>query len=63
MGLANDNLSGERKRWEPPAIRPLPRLSERNTPTIVSASSPDQHTSDLSDVERLFWRHGDNEGG
>ncbi|MGC9969782.1 MAG: hypothetical protein ABSE56_04250 [Bryobacteraceae bacterium] len=35
-------------------IRPLSRLGERTAPTTVSASSPELHASDLTDLEALL---------
>lgn len=37
-------------KWEPPKIRPLPRLGELTTPTTFSASTPEQHRSDISEL-------------
>ena len=39
------------KEWERPSIKPLFRLGELTTPTTFSASSPDRHTSDISELK------------
>ena len=40
--------------WSRPTIRPLPRLGELTTPTTFSASSPDRHGSDISEMRKGF---------
>lgn len=49
---ANDwqTFPGAPKKWRRPTIRPLFRLGELTTPTTFSASSPDRHRSDISEL-------------
>ena len=36
--------------WVKPSIRPLFKLGEQTTPTTYSASSPEKHKSDISEL-------------
>jgi len=40
--------------WKRPTIRPLARLGELTTPTTISASTPEGHASDISELRRLL---------
>jgi len=37
--------------WEPPFMRPISRLGELTTPTTFSASTPERHMSDISELK------------
>ncbi len=40
--------------WECPLIRPISRLGEMTTPTTFSASTPERHSSDITEMSRTF---------
>jgi len=48
------SFEGAPTKWSPPTIRPLFRLGEMTTPTTFSASSPDRHKSDISELRKGF---------
>lgn len=45
------SFEGAPTKWSRPTIRPLFRLGELTTPTTFSASSPDRHGSDISEMK------------
>ena len=45
------SFDGAPKIWSKPIIRPLFRLGEQTTPTTFSASNPDKHSSDISEMK------------
>lgn len=46
--------------WEPPTIHPLSSLGEQTAPTTISASSPEKHISDISDLLELLKLGGED---
>jgi len=49
-----NTFPGAPTKWSRPTIRPLFRLGELTTPTTFSASSPDRHRSDISELREDF---------
>jgi hypothetical protein len=43
--------AGAPTNWSRPTVRPLFRLGELTTPTTFSASSPDRHGSDITELK------------
>lgn len=52
METKSKEAARERSRgqWRRPTIKPLTRLGERTTPTTISASSPERHASDITEL-------------
>jgi len=45
--------------WERPFIRPISKLGEMTTPTTLSASTPERHVSNISEMRGKFIQKKD----